>query len=100
MDSKQQVRYAYLLSAVGVVLMAITSIYSFVRALLFRPTFDRGGFNQSFNSTLRMQGGFNGAAGGARFAFGLVNDVTALAVLLAIVGIIWLGLALKQSQKS
>lgn len=96
MDSKHEVRYAYLLSAAGVVLMAITSIYSIVRALLFRPTFDRG----SFNSTLRMQGGFSGAAGGGRIAYGLVNDVTALAVLLAIVGIIWLGLALKKSQKS
>jgi hypothetical protein len=36
----------------------------------------------------------------ARFQFGLTNDLTILGVIIAVAGLIWLGMALKKSQKA
>jgi len=100
MDSRQEIKYSYLLSAVGVAIVAITAIYSSVRALLFRRTFPRGDFNATrqfaYNATRQM----NLVNPAARFQFGLTNDLTILGVIIAVAGLIWLGMALKKSQKA
>lgn len=88
MSSTEKTKYAYLTTAVGVALMAVTSIYGYVRALLFRPT-----FTQTFNSNGQFGNGYAAMHGG--FRFGFTNNLTILAVLVAIVGVVWLGFAMR-----
>jgi uncharacterized membrane protein len=98
-----QVKSAYLVTVVGVVLMAITTIYSDVRALMFRAMFRPGGFNGSggFNGTGGPGAGFSGARQfGGGFGFGLTNYVTILGLIIVIVGVVWLGLALRKPTKN
>jgi len=98
-----QVKSAYLVTVVGVVLMTITTIYSDVRALMFRAMFRPGGFNGSggFNGTGVPGAGFSGARQfGGGFGFGLTNYVTILGLVIVIVGVVWLGLALRKTQKN
>ena len=98
-----QVKSAYLVTVVGVVLMAITTIYSSVRALMFRAMFRPGGFNGSggFNGTGGPGAGFSGARQfGGGFGFGLTNYVTILGLIIVIVGVVWLGLALRKPTKN
>ncbi|MGA2627644.1 MAG: hypothetical protein ABSF63_11400 [Candidatus Bathyarchaeia archaeon] len=98
-----QVKSAYLVTVVGVVLMTITTIYSDVRALMFRAMFRPGGFsgNGGFNGTEVPGGGFSGARpfGGGGFGFGLTNYVTLLGLIIVIVGVVWLGLELRKTPK-
>jgi len=93
-----------LVTAVGVVLMTVSAIYGVIRAFLvrqmFRPT---GNFNGNFNGNFTRN--FNGTFTGSRqFAggnpFGLANVLTIIAVIIALVGIVWLGLALRKQPKS
>lgn len=102
MSTWTQTKSAYLLTVVGVVLMAITTIYSSVRALMFRAMFRPGGFNGSggFNGT-GPGAGFSGARQfGGGFGFGLTNYVTLLGLIILIVGVVWLGLALRKPTKN
>ncbi|MGA2461330.1 MAG: hypothetical protein ABSF82_07915 [Candidatus Bathyarchaeia archaeon] len=100
MDAKQQMKYSYLVTAVGVVLMAISAIYGAIRALFVREMFrPNGNFNGNFTRN------FNGTFVGSRqFAggnpFGLTNALTIIAVVIALVGLVWLGLVLRKSPKS
>ncbi len=67
--------------------MAVTTIYGAVRAMMFRSAFRPGA------SGARQFGGsqFGGA-------FGLTNLLSVLAIIIAIAGLVWLGLVLKRSQ--
>jgi hypothetical protein len=97
MSTWTQTKSAYLLTVVGVVLMAITTIYSSVRALMFRAMFRPGGFN----GTGGPGAGFSGARQfGGGFGFGLTNYVTILGLIIVIVGVVWLGLALRKPTKN
>ena len=91
MSSMSQSKYPYLVTAVGVGLMAVSEVYSFVRAMMFRAMFRPGGMPGS---------GFGGGRQfGGGFGFGLPNILTTIAVVVAIVGVVWLGLALRTSPK-
>jgi hypothetical protein len=93
-----QEKSAYLLTVVGVVLMTITTIYSSVRALMFRAMFRPGGFNGTGGGP---GAGFSGARQfGGGFGFGLTNYVTIFGLIITIVGVVWLGLALRRPTKN
>lgn len=81
-------------------------IYSAVRSLMFAQgfrshTFMNGGnftTGQFGNFTARQFGNFTGFNGPPRFAYnpygGFINDLAIVAAIIAIVGILWLGIAL------
>lgn len=103
MDAKQQVKYSYLVTAVGVVLMAVSAIYGAVRGLLVREMFrPNGNLNSNFNGNFTRT--FNANFANRQFAganpFGLTNALTIIAVIIAIVGVVWLGLAVRKPSKS
>jgi hypothetical protein len=89
MDLKQQTRYSYLVTAIGVGLMAVSAVFGAVRAILFRDMFlSRGGF------------GGGPRQFGSPNPFGFANGPAVLAVVLGIVGLVWLGLALRKTPKT
>lgn len=93
-----QIKSAYLLTVVGVAVMAMTVIYGSVRALMFRTMFRPSGFNGTGGGP---GAGFSGARQfGGGFGFGLTNYVTILGLVIVIVGVIWLGLALRKIPKT
>jgi hypothetical protein len=92
MSNMSQTKLPYLVTAVGVGLMAISELYSYVRAVMFRAMFQTGG--GSYGS------GFSGRHFGGGFGVGLPSILTTIAVVVAVVGILWLGLALRKSPKS
>lgn len=107
MSGQSNVKYAYLVTLIGVVLAGISMIYTAVRSLIFAQHFRSHSFmNGNFtagqygNFTLRQFGNFTGSFNGApRFAYatpygGFVNDLAIVAAIIAIVGILWLGIAL------
>ena len=91
MSSTEQTKYAYLTTAVGVALMTATTIYGYVRTLLFRPN-----FVQTFNSNGQFGTGYAAMHGGSRLGF--TNNLAILAVLIALVGVVWLGFAMKRAR--
>ena len=92
--------YAYLVALVGVVLAAVTTAYNAVRSYMFsqmfrsRPPFNPGNFtgNQFGNFTRVLQFGNVNPYGG------IVGSVMLVAVVIAIIGIVWLGLCLRKSK--
>jgi hypothetical protein len=91
--------YAYLVALVGVALAAVTTAYNAVRSYLFSQMLRSRPFNP---------GNFTGN-GGANFVrvrqFGLMNpyggilgSVMLVAVVIALVGVVWLGLCLRKSK--
>ncbi len=74
--------YPYFIALVGVAIFTITTAYSVVRGMLIRETF---------------RAGFAGRQAVNAGAFGLTSDVTILAVVIAIAGLVWLGLTLRSS---
>jgi hypothetical protein len=89
MDRRQQVRYSYLVAVAGVALATINAAYGAVRTALVRETF-RGGFNGTRQ--------FRNATPFAPFP--LTSSLTIVAVIIALVGLVWLGLALRKSHES
>jgi hypothetical protein len=104
LDAKRQMKYSYLVTAVGVVLMAVSAVYGIVRSFLVRQMFrPDNNINGNFNGTFTRN--FNSTfVGNRQFAggnpFGLTNALTIIALVIAIVGIVWLGLALRKFPKS
>jgi hypothetical protein len=90
MGNRSQTKYPYLVTAVGVALMAVSEIYSYVRAMMFRAMF-RPGAGSGFGGGRQFGGGFG---------FGLPGVLATIAVIIAIVGIVWLGLALRKQAKT
>jgi hypothetical protein len=81
-------------------LTAIAEIYSFVRAMMFRAMFRPAGFNGGFNATGGPGPGFSGPRQfGGGFGFGPANYLTIIGLIITIVGVVWLGLALRQGSK-
>ena len=81
---------AYLVSVVGVGLMAIMTGYNDVRAVMIRQMFQAS----------TGAAGFVGRRQFGMTPFGLTNQVTIIALIVAIVGLAWLGLAIKKPHKN
>ena len=80
-DTARQIRYAYILTVIGVALTAISALIGVVRAIFVREMVAGGGFgNRRF--------GMN--------PFGFTNGLTILTLVIAIVGLVWLGLTLRK----
>ncbi len=93
-----EIKSAYVLTVVGVGIMAITVILGAVRALMFRAMFRSGGFNGTGGGP---GPGFSGARQfGGGFGFGLTNYLTIIGLVIVIVGVVWLGLSLRKAPKS
>ena len=88
MNNIGQVKNAYLVSVIGVGLMVVMTAYNAVRAVMIRQM-------------LQASTGAAGFVGRRQFGmnpFGLSNGLTIVALLVAVVGLVWLGLAIKKSQ--
>jgi hypothetical protein len=83
-NAGQQVRYSYLVTVVGVVLMAITQSYAVVRVAMI------GGMSAS-------RVGFGNRQFASVNPFNWISSLTVFAVIIAIMGLAWLGLALRKS---
>jgi len=88
LSNMSQTKYPYIVTAIGVGLMAIGEVYSFVRAMMFRAMFRPGGGSPGFVGGRQFGGGFG---------FGLPGILTMLALIIAIVGVVWLGLSLRNT---
>lgn len=84
-------KFPFLVTAIGVGLMAISEVYSFVRVMMFRSMFRAGGGPGQ---------GFAGRQFGGGFGFGLAGVVTTVGLIIAIVGVVWLGLALRKPKST
>jgi len=91
MSNTSQAKFPYLVTALGVGLMALSEIYSYVRTMMLRAMIQAGGYGSGFSSGRHFGGGFG---------FGAPSILTTIAVVVAVVGIVWVGLALKKSPKS
>ena len=75
----------YLVSVIGVCLMAITTVYGAIRAVMFRQMF-------------QVSTGAAGFAGHRGMnPFGFTNGLTIIALVVAIAGLVWLGLTIRKS---
>jgi hypothetical protein len=100
-SSDTQTKYAYLVTLVGVALAAVATAYNAVRSYLVSQMLRSRPFNA---------GNFTGGAyvtfvRTRQFALinpygGLVGGVTILAVVIAVVGVVWLGLTLRKPKPS
>jgi len=86
-----QTKFPYLVTALGVGLMAVVEVYSYVRTMMLRAMFQAGG---DYGAGLAAGRQFNRG-----FGFGGTNVLTILAIIVAIAGLVWLGLALRKSPK-
>jgi len=97
--SWSQAKTPYLVTVVGVILIAIAEVFGVVRMMMFRAMFHPGGFN----GTGPPPGGGYGGYGGPRFGgggFGATNWLTILGLIILIIGIVWLGMTLRKTQKT
>ncbi|MGA2789148.1 MAG: hypothetical protein ABSF00_00070 [Candidatus Bathyarchaeia archaeon] len=92
----KQTMYAYVVTVVGVVLAAITTAYNAFRSYMFsqmrRASFNPGNVTGSQNFTRFRQFGNVNPYGG------IVGGVMIVAVVIAIIGVVWLGLCLRKSK--
>jgi hypothetical protein len=92
---EKQVRYAYLTTLLGVVLATITTAYTTIRTSMVSQRL-RAYPSGNFTGT-RQFGNFTGTRPFANMNpyGGFVNNLTILAVIIAIIGVLWLGLLLR-----
>jgi len=91
MSNISQTKLPYIVTALGVGLMTVSQVYSYVRATMLRAMFQAGGgYSSSFSSGRHFGGGFG---------FGAPSILTTIAVVVALIGIVWLGLTLRKSPK-
>ena len=98
----KQMRYAYLVTLVGVALAAITTAYNAIRSFMFaqmirsRPFIPPGNFTAT-----RQFGNFTGPRqfGNINPYGGFINSLVIVAVVIAIIGIIWLGISLRKNKQ-
>jgi hypothetical protein len=84
---EKNVKYAYWTTLVGVVLAAIATAYNTIRPLMFSQRFRA---NPPGNFTgVRQFGNMNPYGG-------YVNSFAILGFIIAIIGVIWLGLSLRK----
>jgi hypothetical protein len=97
---ERQIRYAYLTTLVGVVLATITTAFTTISSFLFGQASRRPTSVTPGNFTGPDQfGNFTGAPhlGNMNPSGGFVNNFAILAVIIAVVGVLWLGLSLRKS---
>jgi hypothetical protein len=105
MSAQSNVRYAYIVTLVGVVLAGISMIYTAVRSLVLAQEFRSHSFMNAGNYTARQFGNFTrNFTGTPRLGYvnpygGFVNDLAIIAAIIAIVGILWLGIALNSQHR-
>lgn len=91
-SNTSQTKFPYLVTALGIGLMAMFEVYSYVRAMMFRAMMQAGG------------GYGSGFAGGRQFSgglgFGGTSTLSTIAIIVAIVGLVWLGSALRKPPKT
>jgi len=80
-----QTKFPYLITALGIGLTAVLPVYSYVRTMMFRAMLQAGGGGRQY---------------GGGFGFGGTSIITTIAIVVAIAGVVWLGLALRKSPKS
>ena len=78
----------YIVSVIGVCLMAIATVYGAIRAVMFRQMFQAS----------TGAAGFAGRRG--MNPFGFTNGLTIIALVVAIAGLVWLGLVIRKSYQS
>jgi hypothetical protein len=96
--NQSQMKYAYLVTLVGVALATITTAYTAIRSYMFsqafrsRPTFSTGNFTRSqfVNFARGNQFGMVNPYGG------FANIFMILGVAIAVIGVVWLGIALRK----
>ena len=74
----------YLTTVIGIVIVAGAQIWSYVRMAMFMAMMQNGGYGPQ--SSLPHFGG----------GFGLTSIITTIGVIIAIIGIIWLGVTLRK----
>ncbi len=83
----KQTTSPYLVAVAGVALMTITTVLGAFRSMMARQSF-RGNFTGNFTGGRQFGGGP---------VFGVVNGLTTVAVIITIIGLVWLGLVLRKS---
>jgi hypothetical protein len=94
---ERRIRYAYLVTLVGVVLATVTTVYTAIRSFMVTPRFGSlppGNFNRT-----RAFGNFTATRPFVNVSpyNGFANGLAIVAVIIAIVGVVWLGLSLRKS---
>jgi hypothetical protein len=84
MDRGSQIKFSYFVAVVGVALVTIAVAYGLIRSFLMLQMFRARGV-----AGVRQFGNMN--------PFGLMNSLTIVAVIIAIIGLVWLGLELRKS---
>ena len=99
LSNRKHLTYAYVVTLLGVLVATITTAYTTVRSMFaqrrFRPNFNSGNFtatNQFGNFTGPRQFGYVNPYAG------VINGITIVALIIAIIGIVWLGISLKKAQ--
>lgn len=99
MTNNNQTKYAYLIAAVGVVLTAVTTLYRML-AVNSQPAGPSGGNPQFGNMTLGNLTAINNMNPAGPHAFGFADGLTIAAIIIALVGVAWLGLVLLRPKKN
>ncbi len=99
LNNRKQLTYAYLVTLLGVLLATITTAYTTIRSMLFAQRRFRPNFNSGNFTATNQFGNFTGARpfGNVNPYGGVINGLTILAVIIAIIGVIWLGICLKKA---
>jgi hypothetical protein len=98
----KQMRYAYAVTLVGVVLAGITTAYTAIRSFMFAQAIRSRPFIPPGNFTATRQfGNFTGPRqfGNINPYGGFINNLVILAVVIAIIGVVWLGISLRKSKQ-
>ena len=76
----------YLTTVIGVVIVAAAQVLSYVRMAMFMAMMQSGGGNYSYT----------GEHFGRGFGFGGPSIITTVGVVIAVIGVVWLGLTLRK----
>ena len=93
---EKQVKYAYVTTLVGIVLVTLTTAYTAIRSFMVSRSF--GSYLSGNFTGTRAFGNFTrtNQFGNMNPYGGFANDFAILAVIIAIFGVLWLGLSLRK----
>lgn len=96
-SNRKQIKYAYVVTVLGVALALVTTAYNAIRSYLFSQR-RMHPFPDSGNFTNHQFGNFTGPP--RQFGYinpygGFVGALSLIAVIVAIVGVLWLGMTLR-----
>ena len=83
--SLSKTTFPYLTTVVGVVIVAAAQVWNYVRLAMFMAAMQSGGYG-SYSGPRHFRGGFGGP-----------SIITTIGVVVAVIGVIWLGLTLRKS---